>query len=339
MPARPTDSLFAKELLSSQEQTSQATVLADNAASIRQLSKRVIGDVIEIGHRLSDCKRLLGHGSWLPWLEREFSWSERTARNFISAYEFAQSKSANIADLGIDVSSLYLLAAPSTPEKARVEVLRRAEAGDAPPRAEVKHIIEEARGLPVAVGSVTRRISVKDAIEGLRLSDFAALPSVEQAKILDERPKNVALAIADATTRQRWKPPYRHLQDALDALEATAKSSTNKIVAAIPIDDVVATPARIERAIKFLVKLGVKLRPAKNESKSSLASDATILDKSIAKARKTNSKKYGRTNPAQVIETIWSELNPAQIGLLRGGRYGPAIKAIAERLDVARKLK
>jgi hypothetical protein len=79
------------------------------------------------------------------------------------------------------------------------------------------------------------------------------------------------------------------------------------------------------------------LRPAKNESKITLASDATILDKLIARARKTNSKKYGRANLAQVLEAIWSELNPAQIELLRGGRYGSAIKATAERLMLARQ--
>jgi hypothetical protein len=47
----------------------------------------------------------------------------RTARNFLNAYEFARSKSANISDLAIDISSVYLLAALSTPEEARDEVL------------------------------------------------------------------------------------------------------------------------------------------------------------------------------------------------------------------------
>jgi hypothetical protein len=179
-------------------------VLAENAASIRQLSRRVIGDVIEIGRRLSDCKRIQEHGKWLPWLEHEFSWSERTARNFMSAYEFSRSKSANIADLGIEVSSLYLMAAPSTAEAVRVEVLRRAEAGDVLPRAEVKRIVEGARDRPVAAGGVKRRISAGEAIEGLGLGEFARLPAAAQYKILDERRKDIGLAIADATMRQSW---------------------------------------------------------------------------------------------------------------------------------------
>ena len=60
-------------------------------------------------------------------MEREFGWKERTAQNFMSVYEMAQSKSANFADLSLPVSSLYMLAAPSTPEEARAEVIQRAE--------------------------------------------------------------------------------------------------------------------------------------------------------------------------------------------------------------------
>ena len=155
--------------MASQVQTSQATVLAEIAAAIRELTKHVIGDVIEIGRRLSDCRKLLGYGNWLSWLDREFSWSERSARNFINCYEFAQSISANFADLGIDVSSLYLLAAPSTPEKARAEVLRRAEAGGGLRHAEVKRIVEEAKGNPVGGRNLNRRMSTREVIGHLDL--------------------------------------------------------------------------------------------------------------------------------------------------------------------------
>jgi hypothetical protein len=65
------------------------------------------------------------HGQWLPWLNREFQWSERTARNFVAAYELAKDKSANFADFNLDISSMYLLAATSTPKKAIDEVFRR----------------------------------------------------------------------------------------------------------------------------------------------------------------------------------------------------------------------
>jgi hypothetical protein len=93
-------------------------VLAEHVAAINKLGKRVLADIIEIGERLVDVRdNLLDHGEWLPWLEREFGWKERSAQTFIQVYE--ASKSANFADLDLPVSAVYLLAAPSTPEPAQ----------------------------------------------------------------------------------------------------------------------------------------------------------------------------------------------------------------------------
>lgn len=298
----PTDCVHSKQSLPSQVQTSRATVLAENAAAIRKLTKHVIGDVIEIGRRLSDCKKLLGYGNWLSWLDRESSWSERSARNFVSCYEFARSRSANFADLGIDVSSLYVLAAPSTPEKARAEVLRRAEAGGDVPHAEVKRIVAKAKGHSVHDSSIKRGTSMREVIEGLGYGAFAKLSDVEQAKIMELPWELRERAIEEAVIRQGWKLPYRYLIDALDALDAlnpwdaSGKSPFKKVVDVIPPDDDFVTLARIKRAIEFLVKLAAKLGPAKNDSQISLASDATILDKLLAQAREDDRKHTGRPN-------------------------------------------
>jgi hypothetical protein len=118
--------------------------LAEHATAIRALGKRVVGDVIEIGRRLADCKARVGHGGWLPWLHREFGWDERTAQRYVSIYEMAGNYD-NLSDLNVPVSSLYLLAAPSTPEEARATVIERAETGEAVPVEEVKRVIQEAR--------------------------------------------------------------------------------------------------------------------------------------------------------------------------------------------------
>jgi hypothetical protein len=309
-----------------------ADVLAEHAESIRKLGKRVIGDVIEIGRRLSECKEILGHGNWLSWIEREFRWSERTARNFIIVYVFAQSKSANLADMAIDVTAVYLLAAPSTPEDARAEVLRRGKAGEALPHAEVKRIIGEAREREIAAGTAKRPISFKEYIKAQRQSDFFKLPSVEREKILAGGPKDLDLRIADATTRQRWKPPHRELQDALDALETLAKRSNSKIIAAIPVEDIPAITARVKAAMDFLIKFDAKLGHHKCIGRTGAADEATSLAQILTEARKTCIKKYGRPIQEQILETIWPDLNPAQFELLRSGRLGSTIKATVERL-------
>jgi Protein of unknown function (DUF3102) len=122
------------------------SVLAEHAAEIRRLGQRVIGDVIEIGRHLVEAKKLCGHGNWLPWLNRELGWTEQTALNFMRVHELAKTK--NFLDLAPDlsVSALYLLAAPSTPEAARTEVIERAKAGETLAVAEVKRVVERAKG-------------------------------------------------------------------------------------------------------------------------------------------------------------------------------------------------
>jgi protein gp37 len=122
-------------------------VLVEHAEAIRNLGKRVIGDVIEIGHRLTECKRLLEHGHWLPWLEREFKWSDQTARNFMQVYELA-GKTQNLWNLSLPVSGVYLLAAPSTPEEARNEIIERAEAVEKVSTGTVKETIAKSREQP-----------------------------------------------------------------------------------------------------------------------------------------------------------------------------------------------
>jgi len=81
------------------------------------------------GRRLTEAKKETGHGSWLPWLEREFGWTERTAQRFMQVHALA-AKSENFTDLDLPVSGLYLLARPSTPDECRTEVIDRAQNGE-----------------------------------------------------------------------------------------------------------------------------------------------------------------------------------------------------------------
>jgi hypothetical protein len=104
------------------------TQLAEHARAIRQLGRRVVADVIEVGKRLAEAKELLGHGNWLPWLQREFQWSASTAENYIRLYNLSAKFATvvNLPDLQLDLRSLYLLAAPSTPPEARRVIFERA---------------------------------------------------------------------------------------------------------------------------------------------------------------------------------------------------------------------
>jgi N6-adenosine-specific RNA methylase IME4 len=156
-----------------------ALFLAEHAKQIRALRKRVADDIIEIGRLLAECKERCGHGNWLPWLEAEFGWNERTAQRYISIHELA-GKYDNLSDLEVPVSSLYLL--PSAPESARAEVFARAESGERLKHAAVQAVI--AAHSPAAV---------QEAAAILRAEKTAARHAAWAAKTLELSKQNAPL--------------------------------------------------------------------------------------------------------------------------------------------------
>jgi hypothetical protein len=121
-----------------------ATTLKQHAEAIKLLAKRVCRDIVEIGYHLTKAQELAGHGKWLRWLDQEFGWSEQTARNYMRVYELAQ-KSTTVVDLNLPLRALYVLAAPSTPESVREEIIGRAASGEKISYEQVGQEVAEAR--------------------------------------------------------------------------------------------------------------------------------------------------------------------------------------------------
>jgi Protein of unknown function (DUF3102) len=118
--------------------------LAEHAAVIRTLGKRVVGDVLEIGRRLTEAREITGQGGWEPWLKQEFGWaSQRMALNFMRCHSLNASE--NFSDLNLPVAGLYLLAAPTTPQEARDAILTQARNGKELTYARVKQMIAGAK--------------------------------------------------------------------------------------------------------------------------------------------------------------------------------------------------
>src|SRR5437660_559657 len=120
-----------------------AEKVRSSAEAIRQQVRNTLENAIKIGQELLDVKEALPHGQFLPWLRAEFQWAERTAYNFISVAE--RFKLATIANLPIDPTAAYLLAAPSAPDEARQNAVQRAEAGEQITTAVAKEIAAESR--------------------------------------------------------------------------------------------------------------------------------------------------------------------------------------------------
>ena len=98
------------------------------ADRIRDRVKKTVGTIITVGNELLTVKKILGHGHFCQWLGAEFGWSLRTAHNFMSVAERFQS--ATFANLPIQPSAAYLLAASSVPDEARMVAVAKAESGE-----------------------------------------------------------------------------------------------------------------------------------------------------------------------------------------------------------------
>ena len=107
-----------------------ASFVQQQTGEIRALMRRATQDIFEIGQKLTEIKQKLGHGNFLDWLEAEFSWTERTARRFMSVAEQFADKSDTMTDLDFAPTALYTLASPSISSEARDEAIERAKAGE-----------------------------------------------------------------------------------------------------------------------------------------------------------------------------------------------------------------
>jgi hypothetical protein len=90
--------------------------LAEHAEEIRKLARRTAGDLVEIGQRLCEAKKIAGHGLWLTWLRDELGMTPRAAQRLMSVASLA-GKYDIVSHLDLSARLLYLLAARSTPSE------------------------------------------------------------------------------------------------------------------------------------------------------------------------------------------------------------------------------
>lgn len=118
--------------------TETRIVVQQRTGEIKALMRTTAQGIIDIGEKLTEVKQRLGHGNFGTWLHLEFSWTDRTARQFMRVYD--QFKMENFSDLTIAPSALYLLAAPSTPDEVREHFIEQSQNGISVGYTEVKEL-------------------------------------------------------------------------------------------------------------------------------------------------------------------------------------------------------
>ena len=104
-----------------------ADVLRQRTSEIRGFYRNMVADALRTGTALREVKELLEHGQFQAWLTAEFSWNDRTAQRYMSAAKAFRDKTDTVSVL--ELTSVYRLAAPSTPAAVRDAIISELEAG------------------------------------------------------------------------------------------------------------------------------------------------------------------------------------------------------------------
>ncbi len=160
-------------------------VVQQRTNEIKTLMRRNSQDIVDIGQKLIEVKQHLGHGNFRNWLEFEFNWSISAATKFMQVAD--QFKCVNFTHLNITASTLYLIAAPSTPKEARVEVLERASNGENISYTKAKVIVSQHRK--------TTKLKSDEAVKVIEPTHYEASAFLSRQEDLTEK---------KAQTETRW---------------------------------------------------------------------------------------------------------------------------------------
>lgn len=124
-------------------------LLAVREERIISAARRSVQEALIAGRELAEAQDDLAHAGsgtfvqWLQHLEERHSFKQRTAYHWISVYRNLGSESLQTLQR-VSLTALYELAAPSTPEPVRQEVLQRVEAGESVSHKEIADLKRQA---------------------------------------------------------------------------------------------------------------------------------------------------------------------------------------------------
>ncbi len=107
-----------------------AAVAKDAEAAAKRIRARLKAHTLETGKELLAIKKVLGHGKFGKWLEFHFGWQERTAQNYMNSAT-AFGSTPQVID-ALPPTTVYKLAAKSTPDSLRQSVIDEVQRGEKP---------------------------------------------------------------------------------------------------------------------------------------------------------------------------------------------------------------
>jgi hypothetical protein len=192
------------------ESVNDEAILDKAENKIRGHSRLVLKNIVAIGEALVDVKSRVPPGRYTEFVTYRLGWTERAAQRFVSVYQMfcklpatqsLDGKTDNLSgldDLRIPITTLYLIAQPSTPEEVRAQVLEMAARPSGVSLKETRCIIDETKqSAPPAPRIVTMWVREEEQSTPRCLP---AIPDRQPAPILTHRDM-ITLAITGAGQR------------------------------------------------------------------------------------------------------------------------------------------
>ena len=205
--------------------------------------KRKGGQVIlDIGRRLIEAKDMLSHGEWLPWLNEQVEFSERTAQKFMKLSR-EWSNPSTLADLGAS-KALMLLALPEE---------------------EREHFMENNNVIDMSARQLEQAIRERDEARAAAEHAAAERRTAEQARAKmeeDMRLLNARLAGSKEDREQAMQAVAR-----LEVELAELKARPVDVAVETVVDQKAIDKARAEAVAEMQAKLD-KARKAQKEAET-----------------------------------------------------------------------
>jgi hypothetical protein len=205
--------------------------LREAADHIRSRMSRTAEDIVEMGRKLIAVKDHVGHGNFLPWIEREFGMSGDTAARFMNVARNMATQIAHGAEFPPAV--LYALSAPSTPEEVRTEITERTKAGERVNLADVRAAKSGPRRQNGHGGPVAGHVeNGREADSRLVTETFMAMLDLFERDNVDPAVRAAFIVEHFDLTKAGPKLSIKRLSRTIDSLHAVFRSIATDLDAA-----------------------------------------------------------------------------------------------------------
>ena len=101
--------------------------LRNEASEIKSIMKRTVENTLEMGKKLTEVKKILPHGTFLEWSNREIGLHRSTVAQIMQVWEAFGHRPELICESNLNISIIYMLASRTVNEDFRSQILQLSE--------------------------------------------------------------------------------------------------------------------------------------------------------------------------------------------------------------------